>query len=43
VCGTVDEFGAGVEAARSAMTSGAGLVALDRLRMAFARSEPHDH
>jgi len=34
----VDEFGNGVEAARSAIASGAGLVALDRLRVAFART-----
>ncbi|HEY9225086.1 MAG TPA: anthranilate phosphoribosyltransferase [Gemmatimonadaceae bacterium] len=37
VSGTVPDFGAGVEAARSAIASGAGLVALDRLRLAFGR------
>lgn len=35
VSGTVPDFGAGVEAARCAIRSGAGLVALDRLRSAF--------
>jgi len=38
VGGMVDEFGSGVEAAQSAISSGAGLVALDRLRVAFART-----
>ena len=37
VGGMVDDFGSGVEAAREAIASGAGLVALDRLRVAFAR------
>ncbi|MGH9888594.1 MAG: anthranilate phosphoribosyltransferase [bacterium] len=37
VSGKVSDFGAGVEAARGAIESGAGLVALDRLRKAFAR------
>jgi anthranilate phosphoribosyltransferase len=37
VGGVVDDFGAGVEAAQQAVASGAGLVALDRLRVAFAR------
>lgn len=37
VGGAVDDFGAGVDAARDAISSGAGLVALDRLRVAFAR------
>jgi anthranilate phosphoribosyltransferase len=37
VSGTVPDFGAGVEAARGAIKSGAGLVALDRLRAAFAK------
>lgn len=36
VSGKVGDFGQGVEAARSAVASGAGLVALDRLRTAFA-------
>ena len=35
--GVVGDYGSGVEAARSAIASGAGLVALDRLRVAFAR------
>jgi anthranilate phosphoribosyltransferase len=38
VGGVVDEYDAGVEAAMSAIESGAGLVALDRLRVAFARN-----
>jgi anthranilate phosphoribosyltransferase len=37
VSGRVREFGEGVEAARMATESGAGLVALDRLREAFRR------
>ena len=36
VGGAVAEFDEGVEAARHAVSSGAGLVALDRLRVAFA-------
>lgn len=38
VGGVVDGYDAGVEAAMSAIDSGAGLVALDRLRVAFARN-----
>jgi anthranilate phosphoribosyltransferase len=37
VSGTVSDFGGGVDAAREAIKSGAGLVALDRLRAAFAK------
>lgn len=37
VGGAVADFDEGVEAARHAVESGAGLVALDRLRVAFAR------
>jgi anthranilate phosphoribosyltransferase len=37
VGGSVGSFDEGVEAARQALDSGAGLVALDRLRVAFAR------
>lgn len=37
VGGAVNDFGAGVDAARDAISTGAGLVALDRLRVAFAR------
>jgi len=37
VGGAVNDFGEGVEAARESIKSGAGLVALDRLRVAFAR------
>ena len=37
VSGSVPSFDEGVEAARQAVSSGAGLVALDRLRVAFAR------
>ena len=36
VSGKVDDFGEGVDAAKSAISSGAGLVALERLRTAFA-------
>jgi anthranilate phosphoribosyltransferase len=38
VGGVVDSYDAGVEAAKSAIEAGAGLVALDRLRVAFARN-----
>jgi anthranilate phosphoribosyltransferase len=38
VGGVVDGYDAGVEAALSAIEAGAGLVALDRLRVAFARN-----
>lgn len=37
VSGQVADFGAGVDAAREGIKSGAGLTALDRLREAFAR------
>src|SRR5437868_15276636 len=37
VGGAVEKFDDGVDAARQAVSSGAGLVALDRLRVAFAR------
>jgi anthranilate phosphoribosyltransferase len=37
VGGSVAKFDDGVDAARHAISSGAGLVALDRLRVAFAR------
>jgi anthranilate phosphoribosyltransferase len=36
VSGKVSDFGQGVDAAKSAISSGAGLVALERLRTAFA-------
>ena len=36
--GVVGDYASGVEAARAAIASGAGLVALDRLRVAFARA-----
>jgi anthranilate phosphoribosyltransferase len=36
VSGTVSDFGAGVDTAREAIKSGAGLLALDKLRRAFA-------
>ena len=36
VSGTVADFDAGVESARAAIKSGAGLLALERLRAAFA-------
>lgn len=35
VSGTVPDFGSGVDAAQAAVKSGAGLLALDRLRVAF--------
>ena len=37
VSGTVPDFGAGVDAARTAISTGAGLLALQRLRAAFSR------
>jgi anthranilate phosphoribosyltransferase len=37
VAGVASDFGSGVELAESAIASGSGLVALDRLRVAFAR------
>jgi anthranilate phosphoribosyltransferase len=37
VAGLVTDFGEGVDAARDAIASGAGLVALERLRAAFAQ------
>ena len=37
VSGTVPDFGAGVDAARAAISTGAGLLALQRLRAAFSR------
>ncbi|HVX40561.1 MAG TPA: anthranilate phosphoribosyltransferase [Gemmatimonadaceae bacterium] len=38
VAGAVPSYDAGVDAARDAIASGAGLVALDRLRVAFGRA-----
>jgi len=38
VSGAVPDFGAGVDKAREAIKSGAGLIALDRLKRAFAKS-----
>jgi anthranilate phosphoribosyltransferase len=36
VSGRVDDFGAGIDAARAAISSGAGLAALEKLKAAFA-------
>jgi anthranilate phosphoribosyltransferase len=40
VGGTVPDYGAGIDAAQAAIKSGAGLLALDRLRIAFRKPAP---